>query len=170
MDTDSAQPATLQADDFELDLANGVRIYRGAVVFQQGSIRLDCDQLITHYDAEDELAKGVCSGAPGRFRQRPEGAETDFIGRAESITFDRVANLITFAGDADIQHGGDRIQGGVITYDLAAKKAKVVAVDDGTGYAITDDDDTDDDTDDADADTDTGTERPRLIIQPRSDP
>ena len=132
------------------------------MVFQQGSIRLDCDELITHYDAEDELAKGVCSGAPGRFRQRPEGAETDFIGRAESITFDRVANLITFAGDADIQHGGDRIQGGVITYDLAAKKAKVVAVDDGTGYAITDDDDTDD--------ADAITERPRLIIQPRSDP
>ena len=92
LDSDKNQPATLEADDFELDLATGVRTYRGGVVFRQGSIHLDCDKLVTYYGEDEKLEKGVCTGNPGRFKQRPEGRD-DVHGRARSITLDRVRGV-----------------------------------------------------------------------------
>ena len=55
LDSDRDQPATLEANDFELDLKTGVRTYRGDVVYRQGSIRLDCDELVTYFNDDGEL-------------------------------------------------------------------------------------------------------------------
>ena len=147
LDSDKDQPATLQADDFELDLDTGVRTYRGNVVFRQGSLHLDCDALVTHYDEDGEFDKGVCTGSPGRFKQRPEGRDADVSGRALSITLDKVADTVMLEGAAEVEQAGDRIQGGRITYDLETRKAKV------TGGAT------------SSAADDSGA-RPRLIIRP----
>lgn len=125
LDSDKNQPATLEADDFELDLETGVRTYRGGVVFRQGSIHLDCDELVTYYNEDDKLDKGVCTGNPGKFRQRPEGRDSDALGRARSITLDRVKGVVVLENRADIEQGGKQIHGQLITYDLQTKKVKV---------------------------------------------
>ena len=150
IDADKAQPATLEADDFELDLETGVRTYRGGVVFRHGSIQLACDELVTYYNADDKLDKGVCTGNPGKFRQRPEGRNSDVFGRARTITLDRVKAVVVFEIRADIEHGENRIHGRLITYDLQTKKAKVA----GRGAA--------------EIATVAAADRPRLIIQPRN--
>ena len=155
LDADKEQPATLEADDFELDLETGVRTYRGGVVFRHGSIQLACDELVTYYNADDKLDKGVCTGNPGKFRQRPEGRNSDVFGRARTITLDRVKAVVVFETRADIEHGENRIHGRLITYDLQTKKAKVAGR--GVAEEIV--------TAVAGAAADN---RPRLIIQPRN--
>ena len=150
---DKEQPATLEADDFELDLETGVRTYRGGVVFRHGSIQLACDELVTYYNADDKLDKGVCTGNPGKFRQRPEGRNSDVFGRARTITLDRVKAVVVFETRADIEHGENRIHGRLITYDLQTKKAKVAGRG-AAGEIVT-------------AVASAG-DRPRLIIQPRN--
>ncbi len=152
LDSDKQQSAVLEADDFELDLETGVRTYRGNVVFLQGSMRLDCDELTTYYNDDDKLDKGVCTGNPGRFKQRPEGRDSDILGRARSITLDRVKGLVTLKERADIRQEGKQIQGRVITYDLTTKKAKV------TGEAASETEA---------GETASSAARPRLIIQPQ---
>lgn len=153
LDLDNDQPATLEADDFVLDLETGVRTYRGNVVFRQGSLHLECDELVTDYNDDDKLDKGVCTGKPGKFRQRPQGGDADVFGRARSITLDRIEGVVIFDNHADIEQGGYRIHGRLITYDLATKKAKV------TGH----------DRNKAVAETSAAehADRPRLIIQPQ---
>lgn len=125
LDSDASQPAQLQADEFELDLDAGTRIYRGAVTFQQGSMRLNCDELITRYDDADDLQHAECRGAPGQFRQRPQDGDSDLVGRAASITVDAVAGSIILQGEAQVELGAQRIRGAVIRYDLNGKKIRV---------------------------------------------
>ena len=144
LDSDKTQPVTLEADDFELDLESGARIYRGQVEYRQGSVRIDCDELVTRYDADDALQSGVCTGRPGRFQQTVDGGDGDgdgdgdgettvtpettatvVRGRALTITYDRAAGRIVLDGEAQVEHRGDRLRGARITYDLETRRARV---------------------------------------------
>ena len=125
LDSDRDQPATLEANDFELDLKTGVRTYRGDVVYRQGSIRLNCDELVTYFNDDGELDKGVCRGDPGRFKQRPEGSEEDMIGEAREITMDQIEELVTMKSRAKATQGANTITGRLITYNLATEKVIV---------------------------------------------
>ncbi|MGI9310393.1 MAG: lipopolysaccharide transport periplasmic protein LptA [bacterium] len=121
------EPTTLEADDFTFDLDTGVRIYRGDVAFRQGDFHLDCDELATYHDADGGLDKGVCRGAPGRFAQRPDSSGDEVRGRARTITLDNRAKIVVLEREAEIEHGGNRIQGERITYDLASRKLRAGA-------------------------------------------
>jgi len=125
LDSDMEQPATLDADDFEMDFNTGVRIYRGNVEFRQGSIRLNCDELTTYLNQNDQLDKAICIGNPGRFKQRPEGQEDDVVGTAGEITMDQIENLITLKSQAKVVQGGSTITGKTIAYDMSTEKVKV---------------------------------------------
>lgn len=125
LESDRDQPATLEADDIELDLRTGVRTYRGDVVYRQGSIRLDCDELVTRFNDDGELDTGVCTGNPGRFRQRPEGSGEDAVGEAVKITMDQVDRLVTLGGQARVTQGPNTVTGRLITYGLDTDKVSV---------------------------------------------
>ncbi|WP_424946713.1 lipopolysaccharide transport periplasmic protein LptA [Candidatus Spongiihabitans sp.] len=133
LDSDSEQPVTLTADDFEIDLNTGVRVYRGNVVFRQGSIKLTCDALTTYFNDDDDddgvhgnkLNKSVCIGRPGIFMQRPEGSEADLVGSAMEITMDEIENLVTLKNQAKVVHGGSTITAPMITYNRLTEKAFV---------------------------------------------
>ncbi len=125
LDSDSEQPATLNADEFEIDLNTGVRIYRGNVVFRQGSIKLTCDELTTYLNDDDELDRGICIGSPGIFIQRPEGSEVDIVGSAMEITMDEIENLVTLKSQAKVVQGGLTITAPIITYNRVTGKTFV---------------------------------------------
>ncbi|MYH89722.1 MAG: lipopolysaccharide transport periplasmic protein LptA [Gammaproteobacteria bacterium] len=125
LESDRDQPATLEADDIELDLRTGVRTYRGDVVYRQGSIRLDCDELVTRLNDDGELDTGVCTGNPGRFRQRPEGSGEDVVGEAVEITMDQTDRLVTLGGQARVTQGPNTVTGRLITYGLDTDKVLV---------------------------------------------
>lgn len=125
LESDSEQPATLEADDFELDLKTGVRTYRGNVLYRQGSIRLECDELVTYFNDDGELDKAFCSGDPGRFKQRPEDSEEDMTGNAREITLDQIKELVTMKSNAEVQQGNQQMTGRLLTYNLATEKVIV---------------------------------------------
>lgn len=177
LDSDSEQPATLEADDFEMDFNTGVRIYRGNVVFRQGTIKLTCDELTTYLNENDELDKGICIGSPGRFKQRPEGQNEDIVGTALEITMDEIRQLVTLKSQAKVIQGGSTISGRIITYNKVTERAKVKGggsqgtksttekATTETSEEITEDGVTGEITDEASAVEDTG--RPSIVIQPR---
>ena len=125
LDSYKEQPAKLDADDFEMDFKTGVRIYRGNVIFRQGSIRLTCDELTTYMNTNDELDKAICVGSPGTFKQRPEGQEEDINGQAMEITMDEIEQLVTLKSRAKVVQGGTMLSGRTITYDMALEKVRV---------------------------------------------
>ena len=125
LDSDQEQPATLEANDFELDMKTGVRTYRGNVVYRQGSIRLDCDELVTEFNADGDLDKAVCTGDPGTFKQRPEDSDDDMVGKARKIVVDQVEQIVILKSRAEVNQGGTRMSGRLITYNLETEKVIV---------------------------------------------
>ncbi len=171
LDSDSEQPATLDADDFEMDFNTGVRIYRGDVVFRQGSIRLDCDELTTYLNDNSELDKGICIGNPGKFKQRPEGQEEDVFGFAQEITMDQIKEIVTLQSQAKVIQGDTTITGRTITYDLVTEKVRVK----GGGSQSSQTSGSESSGSETSGDSATGEEstddsRPSLVIQPRKKP
>ena len=165
LDSDTEQPAMLDADDFEIDLSTGVRIYRGNVVFRQGSIRIECDELVTHLNEDGALDKGVCTGSPGRFKQTPEGSSDDVIGVARKITMDQIEEVVVLKTQAKVSQGGTQISGRLITYDLVTEKVKVKGGGNQTAGAKKSDGG---DTAEGESDSaESGSSRPSLVIQPR---
>ncbi len=166
LDSDREQPATLEADDFEIDLSTGVRVYRGNVVFRQGSIRIECDELITHLNDEGGLDKGVCTGTPSRFKQRPEGAKEDVVGVARKITMDEIEEIVVLKSQAKVSQGGTKISGRLITYDLVTEKVIVKGGGNQTASSAKKSDG-DESSANGNEEADQGNSRPSLVIQPR---
>lgn len=170
LDSDRDQPATLEADDFELDLKTGVRTYRGNVLYRQGSIRLECDELVTYFNEDGELDKAICSGDPGKFKQRPENSEDDMIGKARLITMDQVAELVTLKSRADVVQGGTRLTGRLLTYNLATEKVIVKGGTDTQPKVTTTSTESSADEKSVESpvtEETTSSSRPTIIIQPR---
>lgn len=155
LENDQEQTATLDADEFDIDLQTGVRIYRGNVIYRQGSIKLTADEIVAYFK-EGALERAVATGKPGnlaRFSQRPEGKDTDIVGVALRIELDDAKQFIVLQNKAKINQDAHEISGEKITYDLNAQRLKV------TSEART--------TEAADASESAAT-RPRLVIAPRS--
>ncbi len=149
LDSDVRQPATLEADDFEIDFNTGIRIYRGNVVFQQGSLQLNCQKLTTYLNDDDQLDKAICLGNrhnPGRFKQRPEHQEQDLTGVAGEITIDQISQLVMLQNRAQVIQGDLTMSGKIIIYNLSTQKVRVASGDAQDNHSVTD--------------------RPRLVIQP----
>ena len=140
----------------------------GDVVYRQGSIRLDCDELVTIFSDEGDLDKAVCTGDPGKFKQRPEGEDSDMLGEAREITMDQITELVTLKSRADVKQGTLHLTGRLITYDLKTEKV-VVKGNQAAGKksTITNDAEPSTGSDDEAAGTAATSSRAKLVIQPR---
>lgn len=125
LDDDTNQPAFLDADNMEIDFNKGVRIYRGNVVFTQGSMRLNCDKLVTYMDDNQALKEVICTGGPARFKQRLENQDEDMRASALEITLNQENDRLLLESQARIEQGDSIITGDKVNYDLATRKAKV---------------------------------------------
>ncbi len=125
--SDSDQPATINADDVELDFKTGERIYTGNVFVKQGSMELTCDRLVATFK-DDKLAVATAYGSADRlavFKQRPEGKPNDVIGKAVTMILDQIEELVTLSEKASLNQGTDVMTGQKILYDLKLEKMRI---------------------------------------------
>ena len=163
-DTDRDQPATLDADEFDMDFQTGVRTYRGNVVYQQGSIRLYADELVAYFK-DGELQRAVARGNRAEFRQRPDDSETDVVGLALRIELNEVEQLVTLRDRAKVTQGTNTVTGKSIVYNMLTEQVKVRS-DPGKKPASTQVQPTAGGTD-APPKVEESTSRPRIVIKPR---
>ena len=167
--TDRDQPATLDADEFDMDFQTGVRTYRGNVIYQQGSIRLFADELVAYFK-DGDLQRAVARGNLAEFRQRPDDSETDIVGVALRIELNEVDQIITLQDRAKVTQDANTVTGKRIIYNMLTEKVKVrsdkrnaeptntTTQPASAGEAASPDD----------AENEESTARPRIIIQPRN--
>lgn len=122
--TDRDQPATLDADEFDMDFQTGVRTYRGNVVYQQGSIRLFADELVVYFK-DGELQRAIARGNLAEFRQRPDDSESDIVGVALRIELNDVEQLVTLQDRAKVTQDANTVTGKRIVYNMLTEKVKV---------------------------------------------
>ena len=121
---DRDQPVVIQADEVDMDLKSGQRLYRGNVSVTQGSIRILADQIEMTFSNE-QLTLALATGQPAIFRQRPAGKNHDVVGKGQSIKMDEVNNLVTLRGGASLKQQQDTVYGETIVYDLRSGKLQV---------------------------------------------
>lgn len=125
--SDADQPATINADDVELDFKTGERIYIGNVFVRQGSMELTCDKLVATFK-DDKLAVATAYGNADKlavFKQRPEGKPNDVVGKAVTMILDQIEQLVTLSENASLNQGTDTVTGQKILYDMELEKMRV---------------------------------------------
>ena len=125
LSTDKNEPAVISADDVEFDFSTGVRIYRGNVRLDQGTMKLRADKLIVEYK-DDVLQKATAFGEPAVFQQRPDDKPNDVIGKGMKLELDEVNNIVILIDNASINDGEKNASGAMITYDMTNDKMKIV--------------------------------------------
>jgi len=124
LSTDKNQPAVISADDVEFDFSTGVRIYRGNVKLDQGTMKLRADKLIVEYK-NDVLQRATAFGNPATFQQRPDGKPNDMLASGQKMELDEINNVVTIIDNAFIDNGEATGRGSLITYDMANDKMKI---------------------------------------------
>lgn len=134
LSTDRDQPATIEADEVEMDFKTGVRTYKGNVVVVQGTLRIVGDKLIVNYK-DDQFETATAWGNPAEFKQRPDGKDQDVIGKGRKILLNQVNNTLTLYTSASLKQAGDTAIGEEIIYNMETDKMTVKSV--GPGGAKT---------------------------------
>ncbi|MBW3566588.1 MAG: lipopolysaccharide transport periplasmic protein LptA [Proteobacteria bacterium] len=140
--SDAEAPLTVEAASMEADRAREISVFRGDVLIEKGSIRIEAEEARLRA-VEGEVREGTLIGAPVKFRQLPETGEL-IIGEARRIEYDAVARVVVLTGDAWVKQGTDEFRGQTIRY----------ALDDRNVIATSDE---------------TTPERVKLIFQPKSE-
>jgi lipopolysaccharide export system protein LptA len=107
----------LRADRIDVDQKKGLSLYRGNVVFSQGTLRLTAARAEVQSRAT-VIETVTAEGQPVTFRQRPEGL-TEFIeGAASRAVYHALTRQVDLFGEVQVQRGRDLFRGAVLQYDI----------------------------------------------------
>jgi len=117
LSTDSDQPIEIVADGAEHDDARRMTTYRGSVVVDQGSLHMTADTVIVLFDANNRVMKITSTGAPGHFRQLPDGEADYRKAWANRMEYFPEQDLINLSGEARYEKDGNQVQADRLVYD-----------------------------------------------------
>lgn len=122
--SDKEQPATIDADNIDMDFKTGKRTYSGNVFIKQGSMRLKANKVVVRM-RDGAVSNAVAYGKPAIFRQRPDGKKDDVIGKSKKMELDYPTNTIHMFGGATLTQGRDTTRGSAIHYNMTTDRLKV---------------------------------------------
>ena len=125
---DNSQPIHIVADEAVRDEKTGLTVYRGNVHMNQGTMRIEADQ-ITIYRIESEGDKIVAEGSPAHLQQqpKPEGAMMHAWG--EIIEFYRTEERVQLRQGAQLEQDGSTVRGDKIDYFIPEQLVKATGSD-----------------------------------------
>ena len=131
LSTDRDQPINIEADKLDIDESQHISTYQGNVAMQQGTLRINADQIILHFDTKNELQKLEVNGSPARFTQINDQQQT-ISGSALQIIYHQADSLMNMYGEAQVISDQDQIESETIQVNTATN-ALQAGDSDGTG-------------------------------------
>ena len=119
-DNDRQQPVHLRADRIDVDQKKGLSLYRGNVVFSQGTLRLTAARAEVQSRA-NAVETVTAEGKPVTFRHRPEGLAEFIDGTASRAVYHALTRQVDLFGEVQVQRGRDLFRGAVLHYDIENK-------------------------------------------------
>jgi lipopolysaccharide export system protein LptA len=116
-DDNRQQPVHLRADRIDIDQKKGRSLYRGDVVFTQGTLRLTAARAEVQSRA-NELETITAEGKPVTFRHRPEGLAEFIEGEARRAVYHAPTQRVDLYGDVQVKRGSDLLRSAVLHYDI----------------------------------------------------
>jgi len=126
-DDDRQQPVNLRADRIDIDQKKGLSLYRGHVVFSQGTLRLTAARAAVQNRAN--LVETVTAeGKPVTFRHRPEGQKEFVEGTASRAEYHALAQRMDLYGEGALVTFRHRPEGMVDFIEGEASRAEYYAL------------------------------------------
>ena len=113
LESDAEQPIEVEADRLEVREQENISIYEGRVKLVQGSLVINSDRLVIHFNDANELTLMKMTGMPATFRQLDD-QQREMRGRAEQIDYAESESLLVLRGSARFEHVGDSIDSDLI--------------------------------------------------------
>ena len=101
-------------------------VYRGAVRVDQGTLRVDADQIIVQYE-DQKVVRIVAEGNPASYRQQLANPEGEVVAQAATIVYLTRDERLELQGTASLSQQGNQISGETILYDMVAGKVEAVS-------------------------------------------
>lgn len=134
LQTDREQPIEVHADQFNGDEVKQTAVYSGAVVVDQGSMRLTGDVLELRITPKG-YRRATITGAPAKFRQQRDPDAKNPVdewvhAEAKRIVYDEETDTVTLTGTARLSRSEngvekDMTQGERIVYDMRNARSVV---------------------------------------------
>lgn len=110
-------PVHLRADRIDVDQKKELSLYRGHVIFSQGTLRLTAARAVVQNRA-NAVETVTAEGKPVTFRHRPEG-QVEFIeGEANRAVYHALARSVDLYDEVQVRRGRDLFRGSVLHYDI----------------------------------------------------
>ncbi len=117
VDNERRLPVKVRADRIDIDQKRELSVYRGHVVFSQGTLRLTAARAEVQNRA-NVIDTVTAEGKPVTFRHRPEGL-TEFIeGEADRAVYHAPTRRVDLYGEVQVQRGRDLFRSAVLHYDI----------------------------------------------------
>lgn len=126
---DRDQPIHVTADQARKNDKTGITVYKGDVLIQQGSIRVNGDN-ITIYDDNGKVQRIVATGQPATFRQTPQKGSEDVIAKGNNLEYVLESETLKVEKNAELTKEGNITKSEKITYDM---KTTIVTAGDSSG-------------------------------------
>ncbi len=113
LDTDREQPIAVEADSLEVREQENISIYQGNVRLKQGSLEINSDRLVIHFNDNNDLVLMEMTGNPARLRQL-DNEQQEMRGQARQINYMESQSLLELIEEARFTHAGDTIESALI--------------------------------------------------------
>jgi len=120
-------PVHLSADRIDIDQKKGLSLYRGHVVFKQGTLRLTAARAEVQNRA-NLLETVTAKGKPVTFRHRPEGQKEFVEGTAGRAVYHALAQRLDLYGEGALVTFRHRPEGMVDFIEAEASRAEYQAL------------------------------------------
>lgn len=114
LSSDRDQPIEIEADELEIDENRHLSRYQGNVSMRQGSLRIQADSVVLHFDSGNNLQWLDIVGSPAEFEQLDDN-QRPVSGSALKMKYYEPRSLIEMHGNARYQTHLDKIESESIT-------------------------------------------------------
>lgn len=126
LDSDSAQPINIQANQAEFNPETGIATYTGDVKLNQGSLKVKAHAVTIYQDNNGEISKVVATGKSKRvhMQQKPEPDSPEVHAFAMYAEYLSVEQEVLLKDNAELENGKDRFTGDRIRYNLQTRNIR----------------------------------------------
>jgi len=126
-DNDRQQPVNLRADRIDIDQKKELSLYRGHVVFSQGTLRLTAARAAVQ-NRGNAVETVTAEGKPVTFRHRPEGQKEFVDGKAGRAVYHALAQRLDLYGEGALVTFRHRPEGSMDFIEGEASRAEYHAL------------------------------------------
>jgi lipopolysaccharide export system protein LptA len=119
--SDRDQPIEIEADELEVREQEGISIYQGNVKLVQGSLEINADRVVIHFNEANELTLMEMTGTPATLRQLDDNQQ-EIWGEAKRIDYTQSKSLLELRDSARLTQAGDIIESDVIRINTESNR------------------------------------------------